>query len=592
MIAPPPARPWRRAVSRTLLGAGVVLAAACVWLAVRAALAYAEVAALQRAADRFEHTLDGAQFDASFLDRVSGDAGALAGHAQTLASLTSDPIWRVAEHAPFAGPNLRAIRVGAAELAALTAAGRDILRSAGPVVTPTAAGGVDVDAIEALRAPLREAVAALGDARERLAALDRSHVVGPIAAALDLLDRGVARAGPAIEALHATSEIAPAMLGADGDRLILVMLQNPGELRAAGGIAGTFVAIRAKDGVLALEAQTDSESFPPAREPLLPVPDDASTWPDDDVARYVQNLSGTPDFALSAQLAAAWWRGYAGQQPDAVLSIDPLVLQPLLRVTGPVRAGGEQIAAEQVVDALLRRPYLERDRPEQAMFFAAVAEALFAAAMADAAHAAPIAYHVVPLVEEGRVALWSAHAREQAAIARSPVAGMRARIEQRDAHALLFDDLTGGKLGAYLSATFALDASACRADGRGTVLVRATLTSEVPPDILLPWTSFPAWGGFERDHIGVRLTALAPPGAIVEGVHLDGEPHAWSSATVIGRPGAATRIDVPPGDAVAVEFRFASAAQGADAHGAPAPALVHTPLVGDSPVAVTGGGCG
>lgn len=579
----------RRIVPRVLLGAVVLVVAAGAWLIVRGVLAVGEAMALKTAAAQFEADLDVAASDAagaaSTLDRMSGDAGALAGHALTLASLTSDPVWRAAEAVPFAGEQLAAARVGAAELAHLTVAGRDVLRAAAGVLDAPAAGGLDLEAIRALRPPLDDVVAALDDARTALDGIDRTRLLGPVDQGLDALQAMIERTGPAFEAMRATAAVVPPLLGADEPRLILLMLQNPAELRAGGGITGTFIAIRADDGHLELVDQADGSVFAPASEPLLEIPADASASPDDGVGRFVQNITTTPDFALSARLGAAWWEGRTGQQADAVVALDPLVLKPLLALTGPVMVGERQIWAEQVVDALLRDPYLEQEQDAQTAFFRAVTESVFTAAIAKPAEAPGMAFHLAPMIDAGRLAVWSAHAEEQSVLKETPAAGLAARIAQRDAHALLFDDLTGGKLDAYLAADLGLTTSRCRPDGVATTVVRATLTSAVDPGMILPWTSFPAMGGFDRHDIGLRLTALAPPGSVVEAVQVDGKPVAWSAATVVGRPGAAARVTLTPGQSAVVEFRFAGDPDPSD------PVLIHTPLVGDPPIRVEEGSC-
>lgn len=586
--AGPPPRAWRRVVGRAAIGAAALIVVCVVWLGVRGALAVGEVLALRAVAERFETTLDGAAADAAsaeaFLDRLSGDADALDAHAQTLAGLTSDPVWRFTELVPLAGDELRAVRVGAGELARLTTAGRDVLAASAGVLTPPDSAGIDVDAVRAIVPPLDAAVAALGTSRAALGEVDSDGLVGPVAAGLGALEAAIDRTSPALEAMHATARVAPSLLGADEPRLVLLMLQNPAELRAAGGITGTFIALRADRGAIRLTDWADATAFPPAAAPPVPIPADASARSDDGIGRFVQNLTATPDFVLSAELAAAWWRAHAGEDPDAVVAIDPLVLQPLLGVIGPVTAGGEQIAAEQVVDALLRRPYLEREQDAQATYFRLVTEAVFTAALAAPREAPGMAFRMAPLIDQGRLAVWSAHEDEQAVIAGTAAAGMAARLEQQDAHALLFDDLTGGKLDAYLGASFELDTTACRPDGSTSVVIRAVLTSHVPRGMMLPWTSFPAFGGFAREDIGLRVTALGLPGAVVEGVRVAGADTTWSPAVVVGRPGAATAVTLRPGETVVVEFRLA---------GDPgASVLLHTPLATDAPVTATEGSCG
>jgi hypothetical protein len=569
-------------------GLAALIVLCVVWLGVRGALAVGEVLALRAAVERFETTLDAAAADAAsapaFADRLSDDTDALAEHAQTLASLTSDPVWRLAELAPLVGDELHATRVGAGELARLTTAGRDVLAASTGVLTPPASAGIDVDAVRALVPPLDAAVAALDRARTTLGEIDRAGLVGPVAAGLGALDAAIDRTSPALEAMHATARVVPSLLGADEPRLVLLMLQNPAELRAAGGITGTFIALRADRGVITLTEWADATAFPPAAAPPVPIPADASARSDDGVGRFVQNITATPDFVLSARLAAAWWRAHSGEDPDAVVAIDPLVLEPLLGVIGPVAAGDEEIAAEQVVDALLRRPYLEREQDAQATYFRLVTEAVFTAALATPREAPGMAFRVAPLIDQGRLSVWSAHEDEQAVIAGTAAAGMAARLEQQDAHALLFDDLTGGKLDAYLDASFELDTSGCRPDGSTSVVIRAALTSHVQPGMVLPWTSFPAFGGFAREDIGLRVTALGLPGAVVEGVRVADADTTWTPTDVVGRPGAATAVTIRPGETVVVEFRLA---------GDPgASVLLHTPLVADAPVSVTEGSCG
>ncbi|WP_217577243.1 DUF4012 domain-containing protein, partial [Streptomyces sp. GbtcB7] len=76
---------------------------------------------------------------------------------------------------------------------------------------------------------------------------------------------------------------------ADGDRRILIVLQNTAELRTGGGITGTFLGLRAGDGILSLEAQRDSSDFSPSDKPLGTVPAAEVRALGDGIGRYVQN---------------------------------------------------------------------------------------------------------------------------------------------------------------------------------------------------------------------------------------------------------------------------------------------------------------
>ncbi len=65
--------------------------------------------------------------------------------------------------------------------------------------------------------------------------------------AVDALDPAVA----ALAAADAGLAVVSGLLGADGPRSVLVMLQNNAELRGAGGYASTFATGRTQDGRLA-----------------------------------------------------------------------------------------------------------------------------------------------------------------------------------------------------------------------------------------------------------------------------------------------------------------------------------------------------
>lgn len=97
---PNPAGAPRRTPPRATLGTDVLPLAAAGRHAVRGAPAHREAIALRDVAARPEAPLERAASDAagaaSPLNGVSGDAGALAGHAQNPAALTDDPVSRPA----------------------------------------------------------------------------------------------------------------------------------------------------------------------------------------------------------------------------------------------------------------------------------------------------------------------------------------------------------------------------------------------------------------------------------------------------------------------------------------------------------------
>jgi hypothetical protein len=158
-------------------------------------------------------------------------AAQLADHANSAASLTSDPVWRAFEALPALGVNLTVVR----ELA-------DTVRLiANEAVVPLtdAAGSIavedfkPVDGAIALQ-PLIDAqpsVSAANDALTRaqmsLDEVDASGALPPVSAAASQLEAALTDAARSVDAVDRAVRILPAMLGAAGPREYLVLFQNP-----------------------------------------------------------------------------------------------------------------------------------------------------------------------------------------------------------------------------------------------------------------------------------------------------------------------------------------------------------------------------
>ena len=72
----------------------------------------------------------------------------------------------------------------------------------------------------------------------------------------------------------------------------------------------------------------------------------------------LRNLGLTPEFDVTAPLAARIWTGLTGQKVDGVMAIDVAGVKQLLAVTGPVVADGQTISADNVEQYLLHDQYV------------------------------------------------------------------------------------------------------------------------------------------------------------------------------------------------------------------------------------------
>src|SRR5690606_31611364 len=101
----------------------------------------------------------------------------------------------------------------------------------------------------------------------------------------------------------------------------------------------------------------------------------------DALGRTVQAIALTPDFARTAQLAAAMWEADTGEKVDGVVATDVVALAGVLGGTGPVKTSdGTELSSESAVAELLHEPYLRYKRQSRVdRFFADAAGRVFSA---------------------------------------------------------------------------------------------------------------------------------------------------------------------------------------------------------------------
>ena len=133
------------------------------------------------------------------------------------------------------------------------------------------------------------------------------------------------------------AHLAPGMLGADGQRNYLLMIQNNAEVRASGGIPGALAILTLDNGKLTLGAQSSASELGQMSPPLSVDPEQEQIY-SSRLGEYMHDVNLTPDFPTAASTAQAIWEKKTGQRVDGVISLDPVALSYLLKATGPVKS--------------------------------------------------------------------------------------------------------------------------------------------------------------------------------------------------------------------------------------------------------------
>ncbi len=543
----------RRVISLVIAGVVLIIAAAVGWVGIRGLIAKQELQAMTPLVGVIESSV--ASGDLTAARSAANELGA---HAHLAASLTGDPVWRAAEILPVVGPNLTAGRQ-------LAAAAQEVSdRIVSPLITVSRS--VDIERFKPVRgavglAPLVAAAPtvtrvqnAYDDVRRSVAAIRTSGTLGVVSSAVGKVKDAVDGVGPTITALANSMRIAPGMLGADGPRNILLLAQNPAELRATGGLVGSLVLIRADNGKVSLVAQASTSDFPPFEQPVMPLPTATEGLYGSVVGRYVQDVGVTPHFPMTAQLAAKMWTTKFGGRIDAVIAIDPVTIGYLLAATGPVTiADGRRLEAGNVVPLLLSDVYRYYSGPgAQDAVFASAASAVFSKVVSGAADATALVRALARAGTERRLLMWSSHPAEQSVLASTTLAGDLPDSTARVAGiGVYFNDATGGKMDYYLKSTVSVASGICRADGTPSSRVTISLTNTAPADAgqTLPhYVTGNGVFGVLAGMIRTRVVVYGPEGGLLvatTGGGAVGNPD--RAGTDGGRPVSIATVDLRPG---------------------------------------------
>jgi hypothetical protein len=558
-----------------MITAVVVVAGAFTWVGSRALLARQQLDSLVPLATELKSALESR--DLTQLSTVSTQLGA---DAERAAELTSDPLWGGAEAVPVLGPNLRAARVASTELNALV---NDVLHpmliSAAKLKGSTA-HAVDLTALHDAAPTLTAAETAVTRAQHELDAVETRDILAPLAHGIRELRSAANLIAPVVHALAGFARLAPQILGLDGPRTILVIIQNNAELRTGGGISGEMVQLTADKGHITFGSVADSSQFPTLLTPIVPIPASTSALYGNVVGRFVENSTMTSDFSLTGRLASAWWAKTKGVTPDVVLAIDPAVLQAILKVSGPVVVDGATLTSQNVLQRLLVDTYRTlTDAPAQDAFFAAAAEAVFARVAAGDVDFLKLVGALQTPLQQGRISAWSAHPDEEGVLSAGALGGpaVRQRLAGSNAFAVYLNDATAGKMDGYLKTTITSGTAVCRADGRSTMAISVTLHSTAPADAATALPARVTGGnlvGVPMGDIASSVSVAAPAGSYFGGVRVDGQSVPSTSRVDVGVPVTVTRVTLTPGQRKTATFTFFSVGLAKVT-----PVILHTPMI-------------
>lgn len=491
---PPAARTAGRVVVWALGLALVFPLFALGWIAVRGYLAYDHLSSAQKQAPALASDIGDLSAAGATIDEIGR-------HTAAARELTSDPLWEGAEGVPWIGPQLAAFGDAAAAVDdVITGTVRPIASVAGDFGASAFVpvdGRIDTSGFAALAGPATDAAKVAASARDSVAAIDRAPLLAPVSSAVDQLGGTLAEVASGTDALARASTLLPSMLGADGPRDLLLLVQNNAEWRTLGGIVGSMTPVRADDGRLTLGDQIQARSVAQYPTSVLDLGEYAAIY-GAKPGRFLQNVTQVPDFRLAARLA----REFAAREDiaaDGVISIDPVALSYLLDATGPVRLPtGDELTSANAAPFLLNGVYRKYPDPDQQdAVFSAAAGSVFSALTNGNVDAGALLRALSRAGSEHRLYVWSASEGDTAALEGTTLAGAPLTNTPDTARfGVYVNDGTGSKMDFYVTPDVRLEFGGC---GTGStprnLTVTVTLTSNAPADAASSLPEYITGGG-------------------------------------------------------------------------------------------------
>ena len=488
----------------------------------------------------------------------------LARGAHVAARRTDSPVWSLLTHLPAYGDDARGVRVVSRAAADLTSGGlSDLAHQAGDLdALLPAGGGVDLTVVKRLQGPVVEGHAALARADEQLAAEDPAGFTGSLRTKYVDLHEQIRDAARALGVADKAMQVLPSMLGGDGERHYLLVMQNNAEIRATGGLPGAVSLVTADQGRLTMGTQIAGGDLGEAPRPALPLSKEETALFGDKLGTFFVDANLTPDFPRTAELMKARWEQVEGGEIDGVVSVDPVALSYLLRATGPVTVDGARLTADNVVDQLLHEVYVRIPEPEdQDAYFRQVALAVFGKLTSGGGDRSEFLSALRRGADEGRLLVHDFRAKDQKVFAGSAIAGELTRADDAIPQVCVYlNDSTGAKMSYYLRYDAAVTATSC-ADGVQQLSGRATVTSTAPADAasLPPYITGGGSYGIDPGYQIVNVQIYGPVGGTVGVVETDGEKDdAQEAHTLDGRPVRQLWLFLGPGDKADVTWTMSA----------------------------------
>ncbi|MFT6289462.1 MAG: hypothetical protein ACJAR2_000047 [Ilumatobacter sp.] len=482
----------RRAAWRLALGLGAFALVALVGVSIAAAMSYGAVRDGERALRAAASALSDGELSAAADQLEVGE--------QRLGE-ASDAFRRpwsmLALMVPVLGQHVDVVSTSLSQAQAMAATGSITVEQVNLDSLQIENGVIDLVAIELLAVPLAAASEALTVSSGELDDARTDWLVEPLASRYDeIRDRIDDVESQAVRGLAAV-DVAPAMLGKDGERTYFVAFTTPAESRGLGGFMGTWAELSANGGRLKVTRTGPTNELTQGLSSPRPI----LTGPPDYLARYGQfgagggdtpvsvdfwsNFTLSPDFPSIAAVASELYPESGGVDIDGVIALDVETIARFLDLTGPIEVEGPdgpiRLTESNAASYLLRGQYedIDDDDVRDDVLDQITMQLLSEVFGGSLPGPRVLATTLGPSISSGQMVVWSLDGEDQEALHAIGVSG-QLPAPSPDGLAVVSNNAGANKLDAYLKRSITYEALIDESTGglRATVTIR--LANDAP----------------------------------------------------------------------------------------------------------------
>lgn len=471
-------------------------------------------------------------------------------------SNTDGPLWDIAAHIPLLGRNFGAVQTVSAVLDDVaTDALPPIVAVAEQVNTNTFSprgGKVDLAALASIEPSVSKADAALTEAKTRIGDIDADSLLTPLGDPVRNVQDKITTAQAAASSGHLAAKLLPTMLGGEGERRYMLMIQNNAEIRSTGGITGAFAIIKANKGKLEMGKQGTILDFdPPITKPVVKATAGERAVFASSMYTDLRNVNFTPDFPRTGEITAKMVKQGLGEDVDGVVSIDPVALSYLLAGTGPVTLDdGTLLSDVNAVPFLLNGVYVQNsdDPNRQDDIFASAARKIFDVVKSGSGDPRLVIGGLVQATLENRLTVWSADEDEEREILPTRLSGRLAADAGENPHVGVYlNDGASTKMEYYLEYYSTVAANKCLANDQQQLTSNTALTSKAPPNAADLYVA--GKGGYAPKGVMlINVRIYSPYKGAFTRVELDGKAQSISPARHKDRNVVNIPVLIKPGE--------------------------------------------